>query len=64
MEEVCDERVQNSSVRCNNDSIERVTQQLDGQKEIGESKSRKIDKTKSPRLHLNESCMSGTTPDV
>ena len=36
MEEVCNERVQKSNVRCNSDSIERVTQQFDGQKEIRE----------------------------
>src|ERR1700755_1422465 len=34
---VCDERVQKSSVHCNSDSKERVTQQFDGQKEIEES---------------------------
>src|ERR1044072_3899272 len=64
VEEVCDVRVQNSNVHCNSDSIERVTQQFDGKKEIERvSKSGRIDKTKSPRLHLyKKSCMCGTTP--
>ena len=41
MEEVCNERVQKSNVRCNSDSIERVTQQFDSKKEIGEMIRRK-----------------------
>src|ERR1044072_8477631 len=66
VEEVCDVRVQNSNVHCNSDSIERVTQQFDGKKEIERvSKSGRVDKTKSPRLHLfKKSCMCGTTPDM
>src|SRR6201990_3419615 len=67
VEEVCNVRVQKSNVRCNSDSIERVTQQFDGKKEIGErvSESGRVDKTKSPRLHLfKKNCMCGTTPDM
>ena len=52
LEEACDERVQKSSVRCYSDSKERGMQQFDEQKGIGESKSRRVDETKSPRLHL------------
>ena len=37
MEEVCDERVQKSSVCCNSDSIEKIMQQFDGKKETLES---------------------------
>ena len=66
MEEACDERVQKSSVHCNSDSIEKVTQQFEGKKRDWRvSKSKRVDETKSPRLHLlKESCMSGTTTDV
>src|ERR1700755_313016 len=60
MEEVCDERVQKSSAYCNSDNIERVRNNSTGRKRLERiSENRRVDKAKSPRLHLfKESCIS------
>ena len=64
-EEVYDGRVQKSSVDCNRNSIERVKQQFDGRKRLERiSESRRVDKTKNPRLHLLKIFLRGTTSDV